>query len=53
MHYETIGKSVGTDLSSKYGQKLIGTIKVSATDAHKTISNTALQKTVEAKGDLV
>ena len=40
-------------MSIKYGQKLADTAKKSATDAIKTTSKRAIQKTAEATGDLV
>ena len=40
-------------MSNKYGQKIIDTTKKSATDAIKTTSKRAIQKTVEATGDLI
>ena len=40
-------------MSNKYGKKLVDTAKKSATDAIKTASKRALQKTAEATGDLV
>ena len=39
-------------MSSKCSQKLAGTAKKSATDAIKTASKRAIQKTAEATGDL-
>ena len=39
-------------MSNEYSQKLVGTAKKSATDAIKTASNRAIQKTAEATGDL-
>ena len=39
-------------LSNKYGQKLLGSAKKSTTDALKTTSKRATQKTTEATGDL-
>ena len=47
-----IGK-VAKNMSNKYSQKLVGTAKKSATDAIKTASKRAIQKTAEATGDLV
>ena len=44
---------VAKNISSKYGQKLADTAKKSATDAIKTTSNRAIQKTTEATGNLV
>ena len=40
-------------MNNKYGQKLIGTAKRSTTDAIKTASKRATQKTAEATGDLI
>ena len=41
------------NMSNKYSQKLVDTAKKSATDAIKTVSKRAIQKTAEATGDLV
>ena len=46
-------KSIGKNLSSKYSQKLLEHAKQSATDALKTTSEKAIQKTVEANGGLI
>ena len=46
-------KNVGKDLSNKYGQKLLDSTKKSTTDAIKTASKRAIQKTAEATGDLI
>ena len=40
-------------MSNKYGNKLVDTAKISATDAIKTGSKRAIQKTAEATGDMV
>ena len=40
-------------LSSKYGQKLLDSTRKVATDALRTASKRAIQKTVETTGDLV
>ena len=40
-------------MSNKYGKKLVDTAKKSATDAIKTASKRAIQKTAEATGNLV
>ena len=40
-------------LSYKYGQKLLDSAKKSTTDAIKTASKRAIQKTAEAIGDLI
>ena len=39
---------MGKSLSNKYGQKLLDSIKRSTTDATKTASKGAIQKTPEA-----
>ena len=39
--------------SNKYGQKRIDKVKKSTTDAIKTASKIAIQKTAEATGDLI
>ena len=39
---------MGKSLSNKYGQKLLDSAKTSTTDAIKTASKTAIQKTAEA-----
>ena len=44
---------MGKSLSNKYGQKLLDSAKKSTTDAIKTASKRAIQKTVEATGDLI
>ena len=49
----SFAKSMGKNLSSKYGQKLLDSAKKSTTDAIKTASKRASQKTVEATGDLI
>ena len=49
----SFAKSIGRNLSTKYGQKLVDTAKKSATDALKIASKRAIQKTAEATGDLV
>ena len=46
-------EKMGTHLSSKYGQILIDGAKKSITDAIKTVSTRAIQKTTEASGDLI
>ena len=48
----SFAKNMGKNLSNKYGQKLINSAKTSRTDAIKTASKRAIQKTEEAKGDL-
>ena len=49
----SFAKNIGKNLSNKYGQKIIDTAKKSTTDAIKTASKRAIQKTVEATGDLI
>ena len=44
---------MGKSLSSKYGQKLLDTTKMSATDALKIASKSVIQKIAEATGRLV
>ena len=43
---------MGKTLSNKCGQKLLDSAKKSTTDAIKTASKRAIQKTAEANGDL-
>ena len=47
----SFAKNMGKSLSSKYGQKLLDSTKKSATDAIKTASKRAIQKTADATGD--
>ena len=49
----SFAKNIGKNISNKYSQKLIDSDKKSATDAIKTASNGAIQKTAEATGDLI
>ena len=44
---------MGKDLSNKYCQKFPDSAKKSTTDAIKTASKIAIQKTAEATGDLI
>ena len=44
---------MGKSLSSKYSQKPLDNAKKSTTDAIKKASKRAIQKTVEATGDLI
>ena len=44
---------MGKGLSNKYGQKLLDSAKKYTTDAIKTASKRAIQKTAEATGDLI
>ena len=46
-------KNMGKSLSNKYGQKLLDSAKKSTTNAIKTASKRAIQKTAEATGDLI
>ena len=46
-------KNMGTQLSSKYGQKLLNSAKKSTTDAIQSTSKRAIQQTVQATGDLI
>ena len=45
--------SFARSMSNKYGKKLVDTAKKSATDAIKTASKRAIQKTAEATGNLI
>ena len=45
--------SFARSMSIKYGRKLVDAAKKSATDAIKTTSKRAIQKTAEATGDLI
>ena len=47
----SFAKSMGKNLSNKYGQKLLDSAKKSTTDAIKTASRRAIQKTTEPTGD--
>ena len=49
----SFAKNMGKSLSNKYGQKLLDGAKKSTTDAIKTASKRAFQKTAEATGDLI
>ena len=46
-------KNMGKNLSNKYGQKLLDSAKKSTTNARKTASKRAIQKTAETTGDLI
>ena len=48
-----IGKNISKHLSGKYSQKLLDHDKQSATDAFKTASKRAIQKTTEATSVLI
>ena len=49
----SFAKTIGKNVSNKYGQKLVDSAKKSATDTLKIASKRAIQKTAEASGDLV
>ena len=49
----SFAKNVGKSLSNKYGQKLLDSAKKSTTDAIKTASKRAIQKTAEATGNKI
>ena len=49
----SFAKNMGKSLSNKYGQKLLDSAKKSTTDAIKTTSKRAIQKTAEATRDLI
>ena len=46
-------KNIGKNLINKYSQKIIDTLKKSATNAIETASQRAIEKTAKATGDLV
>ena len=46
-------KNMGKSLCNKYDQKLLDSAKKSTTDAIKTASKRAIQKTAETTGDLI
>ena len=50
---KNVGKDISKNLSSKYCQKLLDHAKQYATGALKTASKRAIQKRVEATGDLI
>ena len=45
--------SFARSMNNKYGKKLVDTAKKCATDAVKTASKRAIQKTAKATGDLI
>ena len=49
----SFAKNASKNLSNKYGQKLLDSAKKSTTDAIKTASKRAIQKTAEATWDLI
>ena len=48
-----MNQEIGKSLSNKYGQKLLDSTKKITTNAIKTVSKRAIQKTAEATGDLI
>ena len=44
---------MGKNVSNKYSQKLLDTAKKPTTDAIRTVSKRAIQKTAEATNDLI
>ena len=51
--FSYFAKNRGKSLNNKYGQKLLDNAKKPTTDAIKTTSKRAIQKTAEATGDLI
>ena len=49
----SFAKNMGKSLSNKYSQNLLDSAKKSGTDAIKTASKRAIQKTAETTGDLI
>ena len=49
----SFAKNMAKSLSDKYSQKLLDSAKKSTTDAIKTASTRAIQKTAEVTGDLI
>ena len=49
----SFAKNMGKSLSNKYGEKLLDSAKKSTTDARKTASKRATQKTAETTRDLI
>ena len=49
----SFAKNMGKNLNNKYTKKILDTAKKSTTDAIKTASKRAFQKTTEATGDLI
>ena len=50
---KNIGRDKSQEINSKYCQKFLDRIKQSATDALKTTSKRAIQKSTEATDDLI
>ena len=53
MDFCHLRKNMGKNLSNKHGQKLLDSAKKSTTDVIRPASKRAIQKTVEATGDLI
>ena len=51
--FSSFAKNMGKSLSNKYGQKFLDSAKKCSTDAIKTASKRAIQKTAGATGDLI
>ena len=49
----SFAKNMTKNVSNKHGQKLLNSAEKSATDVIQTASKRAIQKTVEATGDLI
>ena len=49
----SFAKNMGKSLTNKYNQELLDSSQKSTTDAIKTSSERAIQKTAEATGDLI
>ena len=49
----SFAKNIGKNLSNKHSQEIIFTAKKHTTDAIKTASKRAIQKTTKATGDLI
>ena len=49
----SFARNMGKNLNNKYGQKILDSTKKPTTDAIKTVSKRAIQKTAEATGDLI
>ena len=52
-NFGTHATKVAKNMSNKYSQKLLDSAKKSTTDARKTASKRAIQKTAGATGDLI
>ena len=53
MDFYLFPKNIGKNISNIYSQKLVDSAKKYATDAIKTASKRAIQKTADATGDLI